>query len=68
MRGPNYLFTGSFPTKIEKSGEHGDLRRLDYVFTNAALTQRVRRAAIIADDTTQILSDHLPMIVDIAVD
>ena len=64
MRGADYQFTGSFPTRIEKAGEHGALRRLDYVFTNSWLTQRVRRASIIADETTQILSDHLPVIVD----
>jgi len=64
MRKPDYTFTGSFPTLIEKAGEHGDLRRLDYVFSNSKLTSQVRRASIIADDTTQILSDHLPVIVD----
>ena len=68
MRGEDYTFTGSFPTRIEKAGEHGDLRRLDYVFTNERLTRQVRRAAIIADETTQILSDHLPVIVDFDVD
>lgn len=64
MRKDDYTFTGSFPTLIEKPGEHGDLRRLDYVFSNAKLTNQVSRATIIADETTQILSDHLPVIVD----
>ncbi|MEM7012536.1 MAG: endonuclease/exonuclease/phosphatase family protein [Verrucomicrobiota bacterium] len=68
MREDDYKFTGSFPTLIEKPGEHGDLRRLDYVFTNSRLTGLARRASIIADDTTQILSDHLPVIVDFEVD
>ena len=67
-REKDYTFTGSFPTRIEKEGEHGDLRRLDYVFSNAKLTGQVRRASIIADETTQILSDHLPVIVDFARD
>ena len=64
LRKDDYTFTGSFPTLIEKPGEHGDLRRLDYVFSNATLTKQVRHASVIADDTTQILSDHLPVIVD----
>ena len=28
-RGKDYKFTGSFPTKIEKSGDHGSARRLN---------------------------------------
>lgn len=64
LRTEDYTFTGSFPTLIEKQGEHGDLRRLDYVFTNSKLTRQVRRASVVADKTTQILSDHLPVIVD----
>lgn len=64
MRKGDYTFTGSFPTQIEKEGEHGELRRLDYVFSNDALTRQVLRASIIADESTQILSDHLPVIVD----
>lgn len=65
LRGDDYRFTGSFPTLIEKEGEHGSLRRLDYVFVNEALLAAVRRAAVIADDTTQYLSDHLPVVVDL---
>jgi endonuclease/exonuclease/phosphatase family metal-dependent hydrolase len=65
MRGDRYVFTGSFPTSIEKPGEHGEVRRLDYVFANAGLLDYVHRASIIANDTTQFLSDHLPVIVDL---
>jgi endonuclease/exonuclease/phosphatase family metal-dependent hydrolase len=60
----NYQFTGSFPTLIEKEGEHGDQRRLDYVFTDGETATKVVHAEIIADDVTLKLSDHLPMIVD----
>lgn len=66
MRSADYAFTGSYPTLIEKEGEHGDLRRLDYVFTNPALAGQVKQAYIVADDTTQHLSDHLPVVVDFA--
>jgi endonuclease/exonuclease/phosphatase family metal-dependent hydrolase len=64
MRPSYYYFTGSFPTLIEKEGEHGNQRRLDYVFTNQKLADQVIRAEIIADEVTLKLSDHLPMIVD----
>ena len=63
-RRAGYLFTGSFPTKIKKPGNHGEARRLDYVFASPSLAKRVTRSEIIADDTTWILSDHLPMVVD----
>lgn len=64
MRSEDYQFTGSFPTLIEKEGEHGDQRRLDYIFTDGETATTVVHAEIIADDVTLKLSDHLPMIVD----
>ena len=64
MRSADYTFTGTFPTLIEKEGEHGDQRRLDYVFVDQILTDQVTQAYIVADDTTLILSDHLPVVVD----
>ncbi|MDX2432080.1 MAG: endonuclease/exonuclease/phosphatase family protein [Bacteroides sp.] len=67
MRGDEYTFSGSFPTLIEKPGDHGSKRRLDYVFTNAGLLPYVHQASVIANDTTWILSDHLPVIVDFTV-
>lgn len=63
-RGPDYSFTGSFPTRVEKEGEHGDQRRLDYVFASKGLRKRLLRADIIADDSTFTLSDHLPVMVE----
>lgn len=65
MRTPSYKFSGSFPTLIEKEGEHGDQRRLDYIFASKNLAERVTRAEIITSDTTLILSDHLPVIATI---
>ncbi len=63
-RGSSHIFSGSFPTLIEKEGEHGDQRRLDYVFVSKNLVKRVSNAKIIANDTTTILSDHLPVVVN----
>ena len=65
-RAGDYIFSGSFPTWIENEGEHGDLRRLDYVFASPTLAHKDARAQIISSDTAQILSDHLPVMVDLA--
>lgn len=64
MRSDDYHFTGSFPTRVEKEGDDGDPRRLDYVFVSKNLADQVIDAQIIANDTTWILSDHLPVRVD----
>ena len=65
LRNSSYKFPGSFPTLVEKEGEHGDQRRLDYVFASENLAKQVTRAEIITSDTALILSDHLPVIVDL---
>jgi len=65
LRPEDYTFTGSFPTLIEKEGEHGDQRRLDYVIVSKDLVENVKDAKILANDTTWILSDHLPVRVDL---
>jgi exodeoxyribonuclease-3 len=61
----NAAFTGSYPTKISKEGEHGDQRRLDYIFVNQVLRDKVVMAQTIANDTTWGLSDHLPVATEI---
>jgi exodeoxyribonuclease-3 len=68
LRNSSYDFSGSFPTLIEKEGEHGDQRRLDYVFASKNLVKKVTDAAIINTDATSILSDHLPVVVDLIPD
>ncbi len=64
MRPTEYTFTGTYPTLIEKEGEHGDQRRLDYVFANPVLAEQVKHAQIVDNDTTFMVSDHLPVVVD----
>lgn len=64
----SYNFSGSFPTLVEKEGEHGDQRRLDYVFTSKNLANKITKANIIATDTTLILSDHLPVVIELCID
>lgn len=63
-RPEEYNFTGSFPTSVEKEGNHGDYRRLDYVFVTENILENVTGATLVSDDTTRILSDHLPVVVD----
>lgn len=64
LRPDDYVFTGSFPGLIVQEEDHGSLRRLDYIFVNEPLLSGVRRALVIANDTTQLLSDHLPMVAE----
>ncbi len=68
LRSADYNFSGSFPTLIEKEGEHGDQRRLDYIFASKNLGNKVTTAKIINTDTALILSDHLPVVVDLDFD
>ncbi len=65
MRTSSFIFPGSFPTLVEKEGEHGDQRRLDYIYASDNLASKVTRADIITSDTAFLLSDHLPVIVEI---
>jgi len=64
-RSSSYKFSGSFPTSVEKEGEHGDQRRLDYVFASKNLANKLTTANIIASDTALILSDHLPVVIEL---
>ncbi len=64
-RAASYRFLGSFPTRVEKEGEHGDQRKLDYIFASKNLADRLVQAKIISSDTALILSDHLPVLVDL---
>jgi len=64
-RSSSYNFSGSFPTLVEKESEDGDQRRLDYVFASKALANKVTSAKIISSDTALMLSDHLPVVIDL---
>ena len=67
-RSSTYNFSGSFPTLVEKEGEHGDQRRLDYVFASKNLAIKLGKANIIATDTALILSDHMPVVIELCLD
>ena len=64
-RQDNYKFTGSFPTDVEKPGDHGDNRRLDYVFVSPSLRDYIFSSQIIVNEQTLFFSDHLPVLIDI---
>lgn len=64
----DYHFTGTFPTSVEKPGDHGAFRRLDYVFVSKNIEDKVVGAKIISDENTRLFSDHLPVIVDYRLD
>jgi endonuclease/exonuclease/phosphatase family metal-dependent hydrolase len=64
-RTSSYHFSGSFPTLADKEGVNGDQRRLDYVFASKNLAAKVTEARIIASDTTLLLSDHLPVVIEL---
>ncbi len=57
-------FTGTFPTQIEKEGEHGDSRRLDYIFLQQAYVDKLLHVEVADDPVTLRLSDHLPVVAD----
>ncbi|MFK7821989.1 MAG: endonuclease/exonuclease/phosphatase family protein [Planctomycetaceae bacterium] len=59
-------FKGTFPTRIEKEGEHGDSRRLDYILTNRNLSKDVLSTWSVSNVTTYTLSDHYPVIMDLS--
>lgn len=58
-------FSGTFPTRIAKQGEHGDRRRLDYLFTDRQLSATVTKAWSVVDEDTHQLSDHYPVIMEL---
>lgn len=64
-REKNSHFTGTFPTAVEKPGDHGDSRRLDYIFVSPSLSRHISHSHIIANNQTMYFSDHLPVLIDI---
>ena len=57
-------FSGSFPTRLRHGEDHGTDRRLDYVLVRPGLGGKSSSARIIRNETTAMLSDHYPVVVD----
>jgi exodeoxyribonuclease-3 len=61
FRDPKASFAGTFPTRLVSDEDHGPDRRLDYIFVSPNLLPRVQRAEILRNETTELLSDHIPI-------
>ncbi|MCX8239315.1 MAG: endonuclease/exonuclease/phosphatase family protein [Akkermansiaceae bacterium] len=55
-------FGGTFPTKLRAHENHGDHRRLDYIFVSKEMAKKCTSASVIDNQITQMLSDHLPLV------
>lgn len=62
---PNSPYPGTFPTKARPGEDMGRDRRLDYIFVPKDLVKRIRSAQVVRDPTTDMLSDHYPLIIDL---
>ncbi|MFO0977047.1 MAG: SMP-30/gluconolactonase/LRE family protein [Planctomycetaceae bacterium] len=67
-RDPGSPFVGTFPAKLVSDENHGTDRRLDYIFVTSNLIDSVETAAILRDDVTEQLSDHIPVTVTLRLD
>jgi len=54
-------FVGTFPTVLVSDENHGTDRRLDYLFVSPNLVERAGDVAILRDEETEALSDHIPV-------
>ncbi|MBL8853614.1 MAG: cellulase family glycosylhydrolase [Planctomycetaceae bacterium] len=61
FRNPKASFAGTFPTRLVSDEDHGSDRRLDYIFVSPNLLPHVQRAEILRNETTELLSDHVPV-------
>ncbi len=61
-------YIGTFPTRLIDDKDHGPDRRIDYIFVSPSLQESVLSAGILRNATTELLSDHIPVVavIDIA--
>jgi len=64
-RSPLLPYMGTFPADLVSDQNHGTDRRLDYLFVSPSLQKSVTSAAILRDPTTELLSDHIPVMATI---
>jgi len=57
----NNTFKNSVPTEKYRK-QNSFLRRIDYIWVNKRLSNRVKRSDILRDTLTELLSDHYPTI------
>ncbi|KAJ3052430.1 hypothetical protein HK097_006273 [Rhizophlyctis rosea] len=54
----------SVPTLLDVDDMHATHMRLDYVFGNESIANKVSRCGVLRNEETGILSDHYPVILD----
>ncbi|WOX07246.1 endonuclease/exonuclease/phosphatase family protein [Microbulbifer pacificus] len=60
---PTLVFTDGAPDARSKSAKKSE--RIDFVFANTVWAEHSRKAEVVVDETTDFLSDHYPLIVEI---
>ncbi len=55
-------YLGTFPTRLIDDKDHGPDRRIDYIFVSPNLKKSVLSAGILRNATTEMLSDHIPVV------
>ena len=63
QRSADSPYVGTFPTQLIDDKDHGPDRRIDYIFVSPNLRKSVSSAGILRDATTELLSDHIPVVV-----
>ena len=63
QRSADSPYVGTFPTRLIDDKDHGPDRRIDYIFVSTNLRKGVSSAVILRDATTDLLSDHIPVVV-----
>ena len=62
QRSADNPYVGTFPTQLIDDKDHGPDRRIDYIFVSPNLQKSVLSAGILRDATTEVLSDHIPVV------
>jgi endonuclease/exonuclease/phosphatase family metal-dependent hydrolase len=62
QRSADRPYVGTFPTRLIDDKDHGPDRRIDYIFVSPNLEESVLSAGILRDATTEVLSDHIPVV------
>lgn len=62
QRSADSPYVGTFPTRLIDDKDHGPDRRIDFIFVSRNLQESVLSAGILRDATTEVLSDHIPVV------
>lgn len=62
QRSADSPYVGTFPTRLIDDKDHGPDRRIDYIFVSPSLQKSVLFAGILRNATTELLSDHIPVV------